>query len=55
MFSTGIILSVRKTAYFCRSLTGWGVMHALYFCACAVIYLEQDMFMAVLLLTSQWV
>lgn len=55
MFSTGIILGVRKHVYFCSSLTGWGLMHALYFSVCAVIYLEQGMFMAVLLLTSHWV
>lgn len=55
LFSTDIILDVRKTMYFCSSLTGWRLMHALYFCACAVIYLEQGMFMAVFLLTSRWV
>lgn len=53
MFSTGIILNVRKSMHFCSSLTGWGLTHAWYFCACALIYLEQGMFMAVLLLTSQ--
>lgn len=53
MFSTSIILSVGKTMHFCSCLTGWGLMHAQYFCACAQIYLEQGMFMAVLLSTSQ--
>lgn len=53
MFSTGIILSGRKVIHFCSSLTGWGLMHVQYFCACALIYLEQGMFMVVLLLTSQ--
>lgn len=53
MFSIGIILNVRKSMHFCSSLTGWGLMHAWYFCACALIYLEQGMFMAVLLLTSR--
>lgn len=55
MFSTGVILVVRKIMYFCSSLTGWGLTPALYFCACVVIYLEQGMFTAVLPLTSQWV
>lgn len=53
MFSTGIILNVRKTMHSCSSLTGWGLMHTQYFCASALIYLGQGMFMAVLLLTSQ--
>lgn len=53
MFSAGIILSIRRIMHFCSSLTGSGRMHAQCFCACALIYLEQGMFMAVLLLTSQ--
>lgn len=55
MFSAGIILGVKKTVHFHNSLTGWRLLHALYLCVCAVIYLGQGMFTAVLPLTSQWV
>lgn len=39
MFSAGIILGVKKTVHFHNSLIGWRLLHALSFCACAVIYL----------------
>lgn len=55
MFTNVIIGGVRKAVYFSGSFAGWRLMPALCFCACAVIYLEQAMFMAMLPITSWWV